>query len=349
MMPNLSRLILLLAALLCFLFVLFVVNQTYQVVQLASALHPVAGQVLLVVLIGVYVVLLAIPVKMWLSLPRALRPPADETGPDFDIYVRQLGARLAGNPLLRGTDFALQERLGIEAALQELNKSADAIVHRTATRVFLTTAVSQNGRLDGLMVLVSLSIMVYQIAKTYNQRPSLGELLRLYANVAATAWITTEVIEEAEMAEILAPIMATIAPNVPASAVPGLSLVSNIVTESILEGAANAFLALRVGIIASRECSSLTTVRRGAMRRWASAEAAKRLPVILKASAATVAAAVWSASKVAGSSLFREQVATGQQMANGVRDGVGGLGGMARSAFRRVWPDRVEGDSASGF
>ncbi len=339
-MINLSRLILLLAALLCFLFMLFVINQTYQVVQLASALHPAAGTVVLVLLIAVYTTLLAIPLKLWISLPKALRPPNDESDPEFPAYLRRLGARLAANPLLSAKDHHLEERVGVESALRQLDKSADAIVHRTATRVFLTTAVSQNGRIDGLMVLVSLSIMVYQIAKTYNQRPSLRELVSLYANVAATAWLTTEVIEEAEIAEILAPMMATIAPNVPASAVPGLSLVSNIVTESILEGSANAFLALRVGIIASRQCSSLTTFHKSSMRRWASAEAAKRLPIILKASAATVASAVWSASRVAGSSLFGDQLTAGQQMANGVRRGVGRV---AKSALRRVRPRRASG------
>jgi hypothetical protein len=280
---------------------------------------------------------------MWVTLPRTLRPPKNDVGPAFEAYLHALGARLASNPLLRQSNLDLGERAGIESALRTLERHADAITERTATRIFLTTAVSQNGRLDGLMVLVSLSIMVYQIAKAYNQRPSLRELISLYANVAATAWLTTEVIEEAEIAEILAPMMATIAPNVPASAVPGLGLVSNIITESILEGSANAFLALRVGAIASQQCSSLTALDQSASRRWASAQAAKRLPVVLKTSAATVASAVWSASRVAGSSLFGHQVTAGQHMANGVTTGVRGI---ARSAIRRVRPRRATNESA---
>ena len=58
-------------------FVVFVVNQTAQVVQLASTFDPAAGRVVLIGLVGAYAVLLAVPVVMVVRLPRPLvRRPA---------------------------------------------------------------------------------------------------------------------------------------------------------------------------------------------------------------------------------------------------------------------------------
>ena len=56
-------------------FVVFVVNQTAQVVQLASTFDPAAGRVVLIGLVGAYAVLLAVPVVMVVRLPRPLVPP----------------------------------------------------------------------------------------------------------------------------------------------------------------------------------------------------------------------------------------------------------------------------------
>ena len=54
-------------------FVVFVVNQTAQVVQLASTFDPAAGRVVLFGLVGVYAVLVAVPlgvIAAWKHAPR---------------------------------------------------------------------------------------------------------------------------------------------------------------------------------------------------------------------------------------------------------------------------------------
>jgi hypothetical protein len=79
--------------------------------------------------------------------------------------------------------------------------------------------------------------------------------------------------------------------------VPGVQAAASIIVSSILTGAANAFLTLRVGIIARRYCGSLILSDRRAIRRSATAEAAKLLGSIVKSGTASISRALWVASK----------------------------------------------------
>ncbi len=137
--------------------------------------------------------------------------------------------------------------------------------------------------------------MVWRIASIYAQRPALRELLHLYANVAATAFVAGE-LDEAEIGEQIEPILSSALGAVSLS-VPGMQAAATIVVTSILTGAANAFLTLRVGIIARRWCGSLVVADRRALRRSATAEAAKLLGQIVRNGTARISRALWDASK----------------------------------------------------
>ena len=76
-----------------------------------------------------------------------------------------------------------------------------------ATTVFLTTAVSQSGRLDALLVLAAQSRMVWRVAHLYYQRPSVRELIHLYANVAATSFVAGE-LDDLELHQMIQPVVA---------------------------------------------------------------------------------------------------------------------------------------------
>src|SRR3989304_2847398 len=198
----------------------FVVNQTAQVVALANTLGPAFGQVVLIGLLILYAFVIAVPVVMIARLPKALRPPADERSPEFEAYLKQLGARLSANKYLAGTGALLGDRAGIEAALKALDAQASEVVKSTASTVFVSTAISQNGRLDALMVLFAQTRMVWQLAHLYYQRPSLRELIQLYANIGATAFLVSE-IEDLDISEQVEPVMASALGGSLASAAPG--------------------------------------------------------------------------------------------------------------------------------
>ena len=115
-----------------------------------------------------------------MRMPRPLVPPASETGPEFDDHLKRLGERLAINPRVQLAAIRPIDRRGIEDALRVLDDDANAIVKQMATTVFLTTAVSQSGRLDALLVLAAQSRMVWRIAHLYYQRPSLQRADRIF-------------------------------------------------------------------------------------------------------------------------------------------------------------------------
>ncbi len=285
------KILLFLSALLLLVFILFVVAQTAQVVNFAAAVHPRLGQAVLILLLATYAILAGIPVVLYLRLPRALRLPATDGGPAYDRYLRQLADRLTRNPHLAGGEAILPERESIEGALATLHGRARERIAQTASGVFVTTAVSQSGRLDALMVLVAETRMVWQVAEIYWQRPGVRDLLHLYANVAATVF-AAQAVEDLDIGEHLEEVMTPLLAGSAVSAIPGFGIMAQVVMDSVLEGTVNAFLTLRVGCIASQYCRSLTTPERSALRRSAMAEAGGMLAEIALRGARLTSAAV---------------------------------------------------------
>jgi hypothetical protein len=294
-----ARLALLVSALLLVSVVVFVINQTAQVVALASAVSPALGRFTLVALLVVYAGTVLVPVLIFLRLPKALRPPGVAGSPQFDRYLEQLGARLARHPHLAGHAISPGDRGALEAALRVLDAKAEDLIRSAATAVFLSTAISQSGRLDALMVLVTQTRLVWRLAHFYYQRPSLRDLVHLYANVGATVFLVSE-LEDLDIEHQVEPVIASALAGSAASLVPGASLLAGVITQAILDGAANAFLTLRIGVLCQRYCGSLTAVDRRGLRRSASVTAARMLGAVVSASAGTVSRAVLRAARRAG-------------------------------------------------
>ena len=274
-------------------FVVFLVNQTAQVVGLSDRVHPALGTAVLWALLLLYAVCALVPLVMVLRLPKPLRPPASETSPEFAAHLRALGLRLQGNPFVRGR--ALSSREDIEAALSILDGRADEVIRGAGAQVFVTTAVSQNGSLDGLMVLLAQSRMLWQIAGVYYQRPSVRDLAILYGNVASTAFVATQ-LDDLDLAEQVQPLLSGVLGSA-VGAIPGLHAASTLLVNSIMSGTANAFLTLRVGIIARRYCGALVLPERRVLRRSAVSQAAQMLGAIARDGARRVVGAFLAASK----------------------------------------------------
>jgi Domain of unknown function (DUF697) len=271
------------------------VNQTAQIVLLAREIHPALGTATLWGLLLSYGILAGVPAVMIIRMPRPLEPPASDSGPEFERHLGELGRRLETNPRVRLASIRPVDRRGVQDALQLLDEDATRIVKQMATTVFLTTAVSQSGRLDVLLVLMAQSRMIWRIAHLYYQRPSLRELVHLYSNVAATAFVVGE-LDDLELHQMIQPVAVGSLGSV-AGAIPGLQVMTTIVVNSLLSGSANAFLTLRVGMIAKGYCGSLVAQPRATFRRSATAESARLLSGIVKESGSRVRDAIWQEVK----------------------------------------------------
>ncbi len=271
MQTTLSRIFFFVSLLIVVGFVITVVNQTAQIVNLAAMIDPRLGLGLLFTLILIYAICIVVPIVLFVSLPKPLRPPRAETAPEFPQHLIALQQRLNQNAILKKQGLRVTNRQEVDAALQLLDKRAQEIVTNTAGVVFTSTAISQNGNLDGLLVLVTQTRLIWQVAHVYYQRPTLREMLDLYANVGATAFVASS-IADIDLSEQVQPIVSGVLGSA-AGAIPGLNIAATLLANSILQGSANALLTLRVGVITRRYCSALVLEDRRALRKSATAEA----------------------------------------------------------------------------
>jgi hypothetical protein len=318
-MTPLKKIVLFASVVVIFFFILFVINQTAQVVQLAERVTPSFGNLVFWGLLIIYAILILIPVFLFLSLPRSLTPPASEDCPQFSSYLAALKKRLASNSHLKSLE--LSSRQDIEEALSILGKKSDEIIQQTASTVFISTAISQSGRLDAFLVLSAQSRMIWKIARLYYQRPTLRDLIQLYANVAGTAFLASE-FEDIDISEQVEPILSS-SLGALAVTIPGIQLAASILVNSVLTGTANAFLTLRLGIIAKRYCGSLALSEKRALRRAASAEAAKLLGSIVRQGTTKLSKAVWKVSKGKVGGIFSGMKEAAREAGNSLLTRVG--------------------------
>jgi hypothetical protein len=297
--------------------------------SLAERIHPIAGTIVFwsVCLSAGFFALYCI--IAYAKLPPALLPPQEDSGPNYDAYLQALRARLEANPRTRNKPVATIEE--IEIALAELSAEADSVVRSTASTVFLSTALMQNGRLDGLVVLFTQIQMVGRIAHVYVQRPSPRELARLYANVAGTALVASR-LESLDVGEMVAPLAVSVVPALK-SGIPGMGGISALLVRCVSNGAANAFLTLRVGEVARRYCELTSRCPAELIRKSATAAAVQHLGRIVRENGALVVRKVWEST---AGGLIESGVAKAEDIAGATRD-----------FFGRISPWRVKEDAAS--
>jgi hypothetical protein len=297
-------------------FVVFLINQTAQLVELAARIAPWLGTAVLWTLVTLYAFCILVPLYLLFSLPKPLRAPNSEADPEFERHLERLGARLRRNPHMAARALATREE--IESGLLTLDGLADERTRQSAAHVFVTTAISQNGSLDTFLVLTAQSKLILEIARTYYQRPTVRDLLYLYSNVAATAFVAGE-LEDLDLAEQVQPIIASVFGSA-AGVIPGFGVATNLFVNSVMTGSANAFLTLRVGSIAKQYCRAVVLPEKRAIRRMALLEATRMLGGIVTAGTGRVAAAIGAATRNTVGGAFESLGDQIRAAGSGIRD-----------------------------
>jgi hypothetical protein len=283
-----------LAALAAFLVLYAGVVLVAGIAQVAAAADRISmglGQPVFWALLGIFGALVAAPIVLYFRLPRPLTPPRVAEGPEYDAYLRKLKAQLAGNALLAGAPLESDEQ--VAEAIARLDREANTVVRNTASAIFASTAVMQNGRLDALVVFGSQVRMVHRIASIYYRRPSPRQMLYIYGNVGANVLIADN-LADVDYAGIVTPVVTAAIPSLK-GAMPGLQGISTLLVNSFANGAANAFFTLRVGLIARDYCAALTYPDKARSRRSATAAALVMVAEIAREQGARVAQAAWGA------------------------------------------------------
>lgn len=291
------------------LLVLIVFNQVIQIVNFMSRIHPVLGSITLVVLVVILASLFLLPLISFLRYKKMPELPSDEDGEEFEKYLIKVRAGLESNRYLRELGFRVNRdnpaKEEVERGYELLNQKSRDIIKSKATGVFLTTAISQNGVLDGFFVLGTLIKMIWEISFIYEQRPSLSKLMALYGNVAGTVLMARGIEDLDLIDEQIEPLVASILGGGLATLVPGAVTVTNIIVNSITEGSINSLLTLRVGCITQRYLSTTTRPNKRLLRRSATIEACAMLGSVMKDNTMTIIKAFGKGAKRAAKNTFR--------------------------------------------
>ena len=312
-------------------FILLAINQLISLYANLAAIHPVLAVSVTSLIALVLLAAFIAPVVIILRLPKTVDFPDDPS--EVDAYRKELQKRLSRNRYVRDAGLDVYKEDEYARALVLLDGKAREVIKATAGSVFLTTAISQNGKLDALTVLVTQTRMVWQIAHIYWQRPSLRDMATLYGNVAGTALLASE-IEDMDISRQIEPIVSSLV-NSPGRSIPVVGHAAHIITDSLLEGSTNAFLTLRVGIVAMKYCGKAEVMDRKFLRRNSFVEASVMLRSLVVSSSGKVIAGVMRAMKDAGKRSIKSGIdsvgrATGK-VVSGVGDAVRSVTGRKKS------------------
>lgn len=172
---------------------------------------------------------------------------------------------------------SLNDPLALKAALSHvfdktIKKELNKMIVSHAETVYLTTAISQNGRLDSLAVITINFRLIKELVHKCGFRPSYVSLGKLSINILATALIA-ENLEDLDFSELF--------PNSTINALQEIPLLKT-VTGSFAQGLGNALLSLRVGIIARNYLfMDLKGLTRRQVRKIAFGEAVVLLPRVI--------------------------------------------------------------------
>ena len=291
---RLGKILTILGIFLSLVFLVFLVNQFYLLYQLLKGIHPWVGGLFVGLLAFALAYLLIRLVLLYIRSLPAPQLPDYPTQEDYDRYLEDMLACLSKNRLLSRdllTDEGRSKEERVTIALDSLDREGEPIIRRHANSIFLSTTISQNGSLDAIMVLVTLVKMVWQLGQVYGTRPSLKSLGKLYLQVASLVFMARSLEDSDLIPAQLEPMIAGLVGESMASAIPGMVPMSNLIISSVMEGAINAFLTLRVGFIAQAYLGMERPKPKNVIQRQASLQAVKELGIIIKDSGKSVVTA----------------------------------------------------------
>ena len=251
-MTVISTLLKAAAALFMLVILMLLVQLDLTVFQTVEVLAPGWGWLAFVALLA-----LEAGAVLWLGLAWFARAPRlvlrdDPTEAERQAFARELARRLKKNPHVRAAGIRATDEHFLEKALDVLDARAGEEIRNNAKRVFLGTALSQNGRLDALIMFVSLARMIWRVSGIYNQRPTPAELWSVYSTVSSATFISFS-IEALDIprtiTESMNELLPAVTPVMAASSVPLMGPMMQQCTSAVIDGAANCLLAIRAGVV----------------------------------------------------------------------------------------------------
>ncbi|NLY37173.1 MAG: DUF697 domain-containing protein [Tissierellia bacterium] len=287
------------------LFFIFVLNQFVLLYDLLNRFSSSFALVAISSLGLILVYLLLKLILLWRKSSRLVIMPENPSEEEKEQYYLSMIEFLKGNKNIKTVNFddeSLSKAALVDLGFKELDSLSNPVIHTNASQIFLSTAISQNGSLDSIAVLITLIKMVWRLASIYQTRPTLKSMGQLYMQVASVVFMA-RTIEDSDLIENqIEPIITTILGESFASAIPGMVPITNLVVSSLMEGSLNALLTLRVGIIAQSYLGMEKPESKSFIQKNASLQAFGQMGRIIKTNGKLVAKSIMKATKNVASS-----------------------------------------------
>jgi uncharacterized membrane protein YcjF (UPF0283 family) len=261
------------------LFVLMLLSSVLEVGDRLAQIHMYVSYAFYVLVFLIVYILLLRPIHM-IAFKKPLRLHLDKDALEFKDYQKMKSILLDLPYVLEASKSLLKEAKTIET-LQPLvddimtkvvKKEVMDIIKTHAKTVMISTAISQNGRLDFLTVVFVNIKMISKIVEAIGFRPSYPELAKLTIQVMTTA-LVAEGLENIDLNDVL--------PQQTLNSIGEIPFFKPILS-STTQGISNALLTLRMGIV-TREFLVPTkkTNVLGQVRKIAFLEAAALTPLVV--------------------------------------------------------------------
>ncbi len=237
-----------------FLAVLIVLFFQFNVfaLQLAESCAPGTGWLVFLVLTLLEALGFLLLWRAWFPRQAKLILRPDSGPAEREAFAKELRRRLRDNPLVQAAGISPSQPDFDARAMAVLDEKAHEIIKSDARKVFLGTALAQNGRLDALIVFLALARMVWRISGIYNQRPAPAEIWSVYTTVSSSAFVafSLDALDiPRTVTEALSALVPATAPAMASTTMPFLGPMMHHFSAAMLDGAANGLLAIRTGVL----------------------------------------------------------------------------------------------------
>ena len=285
-----------------------------------ATIHPLLAIVGTSILGILLVALATTPFILIAKLPAPLPFPDDDQ--DLGRYQKLFKERLAKHPVAKEDNLDPHNPEQLKIIDGKLKEKADKIIFESASAVFISTAISQNGKLDAFTVLAAQARLIWMVAHVYWQRPSIRNLQQLYTNVAINAMAASG-IEQIDLSQQIQPILNAMLKS-PGKHIPVVGNAAHIITDSILEGTVNAFLTLRIGVLTKNYCfPEWRTIKE--IKSNSFVEASVLLKSLVMKSSAKVVEGILKAGKNASIQTFKTGYGAVEKVVKSAKSGLYGL------------------------
>lgn len=154
-----------------------------------------------------------------------------------------------------------------------MKKKMNQVIMKHAKTVLISTAISQNGRLDLFTVIVVNVRMIKELVQMCGFRPSYKNLAKLTVNVFTTALIA-EGLENINLNDIL--------PTSTVNMLGEIPLIKPVMT-SVIQGITNGLLTIRIGVVTRKYLfADNKELSKKAIQKGAFIESLKMIPIVVK-------------------------------------------------------------------